>query len=452
MANRPAEKAEKNVTPEKNLDKELRRRLHPQVLALRHAMHRRLLQLIDLPAIRPEDVEDTHFRGYIDKLVDELLDSFSDRIPEMTTREEIKKDFLAETLGLGALEELLADETISEIMVIDRQTVYVERRGQLEQVPVGFGSDSALRSIIERIIMPLGRRVDESQPLVDARLKDGSRVNVIIPPLALRGPTVTIRKFSKKPLSLDKLVEVGAMSEEIKRFLIRSVRARKNIVVSGGTGSGKTTLLNALSQYVDASERIITIEDSAELQLQQPHVVRLETRPANFEGHGAFTIRELVINSLRMRPDRIVVGECRGGEALDMLQAMNTGHDGSLTTLHANNPHEAVSRLETLCLMADVELPVKAIRTQIANAIHVIVQATRLGDGSRKVTAISEVTGLSDNGEINLHPLFIFQRQQPQVGEGPHAKIRGRFRTTGFVPTFINQFYTLGLTAPGEEF
>jgi pilus assembly protein CpaF len=439
-------------SPEKNLDKELRRRLHPQVLALRHAMHRRLLELIDLPAIRPEDIEDTRFRSYIDKLVDEILDNFSDRIPEMTTRQEIKKDFLSETLGLGALEELLADETVSEIMVVDRQTVYVERRGQLEQVPVGFGSDSALRSIIERIIMPLGRRVDESQPLVDARLKDGSRVNVIIPPLALRGPTVTIRKFSKKPLSLDKLVEVGAMSEEIKRFLIRSVRARKNIVVSGGTGSGKTTLLNALSQYIDSSERIITIEDSAELQLQQPHVVRLETRPANFEGHGAFTIRELVINSLRMRPDRIVVGECRAGEALDMLQAMNTGHDGSLTTLHSNNPHEAVSRLETLCLMADVELPVKAIRTQIANAIHIIVQATRLGDGSRKVTAISEVTGLSDSGEINLNPLYLFQRQPPQPGEGPHAKIRGRFRTTGFVPTFIHQFYALGLITAGEEF
>jgi pilus assembly protein CpaF len=420
------------------------------VLALREAMHRRLLEIIDLPAIRPEDVEDARFRMYIDKMVDELLDDYSDRIPSTITRAEIKKDFLSETLGLGALEELLADETVSEIMVIDRQTVYVERKGRLEQVPVGFGSDGALRSIIERIIMPLGRRVDESQPLCDARLKDGSRVNVIIPPLALRGPTVTIRKFPKKPLSLDKLVEVGALSDEIKRFLIRSVRAHKNIIISGGTGSGKTTLLNALSQYIDSSERIITIEDSAELQLQQPHVVRLETRPANFEGQGAFTIRDLVINALRMRPDRIVVGECRAGEAMDMLQAMNTGHDGSLTTLHANNPHEAVSRLETLCLMADVELPVKAIRTQIANAVHVVVQASRLGDGSRKVTAVSGVTGLTDSGEVNLHPLYLFQRLPPEPGEGPHAKIRGRFRTTGYVPTFIGQFYTLGLIAPGE--
>ncbi len=435
---------------EQNLEKELRRKLHPQVLALREAMHRRLLEVLDLASIRPEDVEDKHFRAHVDKLVDELLDDFASRMPKSVTRQEIKSDFLSETLGLGALEDLLADETISEIMVIDRQTVYVERKGRLEQVPVGFGSDGALRSIIERIIMPLGRRVDESQPLVDARLKDGSRVNVIIPPLALRGPTITIRKFPKKPLSLDKLVEVGAMSAEMQRFLIRSVRAHKNIIISGGTGSGKTTLLNALSTYIDSSERIITIEDSAELQLQQPHVVRLETRPPNFEGKGAFTIRDLVINALRMRPDRIVVGECRGGEALDMLQAMNTGHDGSLTTLHSNNPHEAVSRLETLCLMADVELPVKAIRSQIANAVHVIVQASRLGDGARKVTAISEVTGINDGGEINLHPLYVFQRKPPEPGEGPHAKIQGRFRSTGFVPTFIHQFYTLGLMTPGE--
>jgi pilus assembly protein CpaF len=298
--------------------------------------------------------------------------------------------------------------------------------------------------------MPLGRRVDESQPLCDARLKDGSRVNVIIPPLALRGPTITIRKFPKKPLGLEKLVGFGAMSEAMMRFLIRCVRARKNIIVSGGTGSGKTTLLNALSQYIDTSERIITIEDSAELQLQQPHVVRLETRPANFEGHGAFSIRDLVKNSLRMRPDRIVVGECRSGEALDMLQAMNTGHDGSLTTLHANSPTEAVNRLETLCLMADVELPIKAIRTQIAGAVHVIVQQTRLGDGSRKVTAIAEVSGIDDDGEINVTPLYVFQRLPREMEAGPEAKIPGRFRATGYVPSFINEFYTMGLLTPGE--
>ncbi len=434
-----------------NLEKELRRRLHPQVLALRESMHRRLLELIDLPALRPEDIEDSQFRAHVSQIVDNLLTDYADQLPYMTSFQEIKKDFLDETLGLGALEELLADEAVSEVMVLDRQTVYVERRGRLEQVPVGFGSDGALRSIIERIIMPLGRRVDESQPLVDARLKDGSRVNVIIPPLALRGPTLTIRKFPKKPLSLGKLVDFGAMSQAMHDFLIRCVRARKNIIVSGGTGSGKTTLLNALSQYIDTSERIITIEDSAELQLQQPHVVRLETRPANFEGNGAFTIRDLVKNALRMRPDRIVVGECRSGEALDMLQAMNTGHDGSLTTLHANNPTEAVNRLETLCLMADVELPVKAIRTQIAGAVHVIVQQSRLGDGSRKVTAIAEVTGIDDDGEIRTTPLYVFQRQPRKADSGPETKIIGRFRTTGYVPSFINEFYTLGLISPGEE-
>jgi pilus assembly protein CpaF len=287
--------------------------------------------------------------------------------------------------------------------------------------------------------------------MVDARLKDGSRVNVIIPPLALRGPTITIRKFSKTLLTLDKLVEFGALSEAMKRFLIRCVRVRKNIVVSGGTGSGKTTLLNALSQHIDGGERIVTIEDSAELQLQQPHVVRLETRPPNFEGHGMITIRDLVKNALRMRPDRIVVGECRGGEALDMLQAMNTGHDGSLTTLHANNPTEAVNRLETLCLMADVELPLRAIRTQIAGAVDVIIQQSRLGDGSRKVTAIAEVTGINDNEEVNITPLYVFQRLPRAPGSGLSAKIAGRFRATGYVPSFIGEFYTLGLLSEDEE-
>jgi pilus assembly protein CpaF len=319
---------------------------------------------------------------------------------------------------------------------------------------VCFGSDGALRSIIERIIMPLGRRVDESQPLVDARLKDGSRVNIIIPPLALRGPAVTIRKFSKRPLSLVALQKQAtpSLDERMLRFLIRCVQSRKNIVVSGGTGSGKTTLLNALSQFIDPTERIITIEDAAELQLVQPHVVRLETRPANFEGNGAFTIRDLVKNALRMRPDRIIVGECRGGEALDMLQAMNTGHDGSLTTLHANNPEEAIARIETLCLMADVELPAKAIRAQIANAVHVVVQQSRFADGTRRITAISELIGLDDGGEVALHPLFVFERQAALVGAGHHERVSGRFRATGYVPTFINEFYSLGLISPGEAF
>lgn len=448
----PAPAASAGAPLTTSIEQELRRRLHPQILALREAMHRRFLEIIDLPAVRPEDIEDARFRRHVESLVDELLDTFAERLPPFTTRAEVKKDFLAEALGLGALEDLIADDSISEIMVIDRQTVYVERRGRIEQVPVGFGSDGALRAIIERIIMPLGRRVDESQPLVDARLKDGSRVNVIIPPLALRGAAVTIRKFSKSPLSLERLVDFGALDERMQRFLIRCVQARKNIIVSGGTGSGKTTLLNALSQFIDAEERIITIEDSAELKLVQPHVVRLETRPANFEGQGAFTIRDLVKNALRMRPDRIVVGECRSGEALDMLQAMNTGHDGSLTTLHANNPGEALGRLETLCLMADVELPSKAIRAQIANAVHVIVQQTRFADGSRRVTEVAEVTGIDEHGEISLNPLFVFQRAAAAVGAERHARITGRFRATGYVPTFIGEFYALGLIAKGEAF
>lgn len=434
------------------IEQELRRRLHPRVLALREAMHRRFLEVIDLPAVRPEDIEDARFRRHVETLVDEMLATFAAQIPAFTTPAEVKKDFLSEALGLGALEELIADDSISEIMVVDRQTVYVERRGRIEQVPVGFGSDGALRAIIERIIMPLGRRVDESQPLVDARLKDGSRVNVIIPPLALRGAAVTIRKFAKSPLSLDRLIEFGAIDARIKRFLVRCVQARKNIIVSGGTGSGKTTLLNALSQFIDVEERIITIEDSAELKLVQPHVVRLETRPANFEGQGAFTIRDLVKNALRMRPDRIVVGECRGGEALDMLQAMNTGHDGSLTTLHANNPTEAISRLETLCLMADVELPSRAIRAQIANSVHLVVQQTRFADGSRRVTEIAEVTGIDEHGEITLNPLFVFQRDAAAVGAARQARIAGRFRATGYVPSFIGEFYALGLIKKGEAF
>ena len=352
------------------LEQQLRRQLDPRVQSLRNSMHRRFLELVDLPSLRPEDLDSVEFQRHADALVDGILDEFRDSIPPVTTRAEVKEQFLAEALRLGALEPLIADESVTEIMVLDRQTVYVEQRGRLVRAPVCFGSDAALRSIIERIIMPLGRRVDESQPLVDARLKDGSRVNIIIPPLAINGQTVTIRKFSKKPLSLERLAAQAtpSLDERMMRFLIRCVQARKNVIVSGGTGSGKTTLLNALSQYVDATERIITIEDAAELRLMQPHVVRLETRPANFEGQGAFTIRDLVKNALRMRPDRIIVGECRGGEALDMLQAMNTGHDGSLTTLHANNPEEALSRLETLCLMADVELPAKAIRAQIASA------------------------------------------------------------------------------------
>ncbi|HWL88008.1 MAG TPA: CpaF family protein, partial [Polyangiaceae bacterium] len=333
-------------------------------------------------------------------------------------------------------------------MVVDPNTIYIERGGKLTLSETRFTDDERVRAVIERIVTPLGRRIDESSPLVDARLKDGSRVNAVIKPLALRGSCITIRKFSKTPLTLDKLVGFGALTPQMGLFLTRSVIAKRNIVISGGTGSGKTTLLNVLSGAIPSEERIVTIEDAAELQLAQPHVVSLETRPPNLEGKGEYTIRDLVKNSLRMRPDRIVVGECRGGEALDMLQAMNTGHDGSLTTTHANSPNEAISRIETLVLMAGIDLPVRAIRDQIAGAIHVIVQQTRFADGSRRVSAIAEVTGVGDEGTIEMRNIFEFVR----TGTGPGGKVIGEFRATGYLPSYLNDFIVQGLVKRGEAY
>jgi len=301
---------------------------------------------------------------------------------------------MEEVLGLGAIEALLKDPTVSEIMVTGCQTVVVERQGKLESTDLRFGSEVDLRTVIDRIVTPLGRRVDESMPLCDARLADGSRVNIVLPPLALDGPTLTIRKFSQKKWTLADLARMGSMTTEMQVYLESAVKSRKNIVVSGGTGSGKTTLLNALSSAIPDHERIVTIEDAAELRLQKPHVVRLEARPPNAEGQGEIPIRRLVMNALRMRPDRIIVGECRGGEALDMLQAMNTGHDGSLTTLHANSPRDAMGRLETLVLMAGIALPVRVVREQIRSGVQVIVQQSRQPDGSRRVISITEITGM----------------------------------------------------------
>ncbi|HMA95607.1 MAG TPA: CpaF family protein, partial [Polyangiaceae bacterium] len=336
----------------------------------------------------------------------------------------------------------------TEIMVIDPETIYVERSGKLVQAENRFTDDERVRAVIERIVTPLGRRIDESSPLVDARLRDGSRVNAIIAPLALRGSCITIRTFSKVPLTLDKLYAFGALTQAMGRFLTRSVVAKRNIVISGGTGSGKTTLLNVLSAAIPSDERIVTIEDAAELQLSQPHIVSLETRPPNLEGTGSYTIRDLVKNALRMRPDRIVVGECRGGEALDMLQAMNTGHDGSLTTTHANSPAEALARLETLSLMAGVDLPARAIREQIASSVHLIVQQSRLSDGSRKVTAISELCGLDPDGEFELHPIYEFTR----TSTGTDGKVQGQFTATGRLPSFLTEFMVRGLIQPGEPY
>ena len=404
-----------------------------------------LLEALDLPSLRPEELQDKGLAPRVLQLMDELLDEHARELPRGLDRGRLRKELADEVLGLGPLEDLLADVNVSEVMVVDRATIYVEKKGRLELTGARFSSEDALRSAIERIVTPLGRRIDESTPMVDARLKDGSRVNAIIPPLALRGPCLTIRKFSSKKLNLDDLIGFGSLDARMARFLTRAVISRRNILVSGGTGSGKTTLLNVLSSAIPDDERIVTIEDAAELRLAQPHVVSLETRPANMEGRGEYSIRDLVKNSLRMRPDRIVVGECRGGEALDMLQAMNTGHDGSLTTTHANSPEEAVARLETLVLMGGLDLPTKAIREQIANSIHLVVQQARFVDGSRKITSIAEVVGIEDDGMVHLENIFEFHRLQ-----GERGKVNGEYRATGYMPSFLGEFITMGLCPDGD--
>ncbi|MBV9524849.1 MAG: CpaF family protein [Candidatus Dormibacteraeota bacterium] len=355
-------------------------------------------------------------------------------------KQRIIEIVINDVLGLGPLEELLANPDVTEIMVNGYQQIYIEQHGKITLSPVTFESNEQLMQVIDRIVSSIGRRVDESSPMVDARLKDGSRVNVIIPPLALRGPTVTIRKFSKEALEVEDLVTYGSITGDMIRFLRSCVRGRLNVVVSGGTGSGKTTTLNILSSFIPGDERIVTIEDAAELQLRQEHVVILETRPANVEGRGRIAIRDLVINALRMRPDRIVVGECRGGEALDMLQAMNTGHDGSLTTLHANNPRDCISRLETMVLMAGAELPSRAIREQIGSAVNVIVQQSRLRDGSRKIISITEVLGTDDHNDVQLQEIFAFR----QTGVSEDGRVEGSFMATGNVPTFLEHLRTSG--------
>jgi pilus assembly protein CpaF len=415
---------------------------------LRREIHKLLLDHLDLSTVEPSKMEDPSLRPKVLNALRRIVRQIDDRIPARINRDGIVGELADEALGLGPLERFLSDPTINEIMVVDPNTIYIEQGGKLFRSDARFTDDERVRAVIERIVTPLGRRIDESSPLVDARLSDGSRVNAVIRPLALRGSAITIRKFSRTPLTLDKLVEFGGMTPQMGRFLTRSVIAKRNIVIAGGTGSGKTTLLNVLSGAIPADERIVTIEDAAELQLRQPHVVSLETRPANMEGKGEYTIRDLVKNALRMRPDRIVVGECRGGEALDMLQAMNTGHDGSLTTTHANSPREAVARLETLVLMAGVDLPIRAIREQIAGSIHLLVQQSRLSDGSRKVTAITEVVGIGDDGEVEIIPIFQFHR----TGTGSRGKVLGEFRPTGFLPSYLNDFIVMGLIKPGEAY
>ena len=358
-------------------------------------------------------------------------------------RSKLVSDIKDEMLGLGPLEVLRKDETITEIMINGPKQIFVEKLGKLTLSSVQFHDDDHLMNIIERILSPLGRRIDESSPLVDARLDDGSRVNIIIPPLSLVGPCVTIRKFSKKPLTVENLINFGTLSREMADFLKACVKARLNILVSGGTGSGKTTTLNVLSSFIPENERIVTIEDAAEIQLQQEHVVTLESRPPNIEGKGAITIRDLVKNALRMRPDRIIVGEVRSGEALDMLQAMNTGHDGSLTTAHANTPRDALRRMETMVLMAGFELPVRAIREQVASAIDLIIQQSRIKDGSRKITYITEIQGM-EGDTVTTQDLFKYEHERMDE----NGKSVGRFVSSGLQPAFLDKFTVNGVEIP----
>jgi pilus assembly protein CpaF len=404
---------------------------------LKLAIHRRI---VDEMSDQEQQflASNNHSRAEVEELISSYCQRVLDDNPMNVPRGErarIVADICDEILGLGPIEPLLKDDSITEVMINGPKKIFVERKGKLQLTNVQFHDDAHLMTIIERIVSPLGRRIDESSPLVDARLADGSRVNAIVPPLSLIGPCVTIRKFSKNPLSIDNLVGFGSLSEEMAEFLQACVKARLNIMVSGGTGSGKTTTLNVLSSFIPDDERIVTIEDAAELRLQQQHVVTLESRPANLEGRGAITIRDLVRNALRMRPDRIIVGEVRSGEALDMLQAMNTGHDGSLTTGHANSPRDILSRLETMVMMAGMDLPVRAIREQIASALDLIIQQSRIQDGSRKITYITEVQKM-EGDTIVLQDLFTYV----QTGVNESGKSVGYYEASGLQPLFLSKF------------
>ena len=406
-------------------------------LEWRRLLHRRLLAAIDLRRQDIRQLSTAQLREQVEQLLRELLDD-EQALPPQVDRDRLVGQVLDEAIGLGPLEPLLRDDTITEIMVNAPDEIYVERDGRLERTAAAFTGEDAVRATIDRIVTPVGRRVDEGSPMVDARLPDGSRVNAVIAPLAIRGPSITIRRFNHRLYGPQDLVEIGSLSQAMLDFLAVCVRTRRNIVVSGGTGSGKTTLLNLLSNLIPPSERVVTIEDAAELQLAHAHRVSLEARPANAEGRGQVTIRDLVRNALRMRPDRIVVGECRGGEAIDMLQAMNTGHDGSLTTVHANSPRDVVSRLETMVLMADVEMPVLAIREQIAAAIDIVVHQARMADGRRRVVEIVEFTGL-EGQRVLMQPLFRFDRRALADGTG------GRFTGCGNPPQFYEALRDEGI-------
>jgi pilus assembly protein CpaF len=413
---------------------------HKDKFKWRNRVHEELLAAMDLRRTDISSMNEEELRKHVRGLIAEIITGLDAKLPADVDRKRLAKEVLDEAVGLGPLEDLLDDDSVSEIMVNKFDDIFVERGGKLIKSEVTFSSDDAVMSAIERIVSPLGRRIDESSPMVDARLKDGSRVNAIIPPLALRGPCLTIRKFAKSKLHAEDLVRFGAISPPMVAFLKVAVEQRRNIIISGGTGSGKTTLLNVLSNFIPPDERIVTVEDAAELKLAQPHLVSLEARPPNLEGKGQVTIRDLVKNCLRMRPDRIVVGECRGGEALDMLQAMNTGHDGSLTTAHANTPRDLISRLEVMVMMSGMDLPVQAIREQVASAVDMVVQQTRFSDGSRRVVNISEVTGV-EGGTVQMQDIFRFD----QTGFNSEGKVVGEYKATGRVPEFYEDLRNRGI-------
>jgi pilus assembly protein CpaF len=407
---------------------------------MKSRLHRTLINRMDLTKLSALSPEQVH--AEVSRLAESVL--AQEAMPLSTSeRDRLVNDVQHELFGLGPLEPLLADSTISDILVNAHGTIYIERRGKLEVTNVAFKDDEHLMRVIERIVSSVGRRIDESSPMVDARLRDGSRVNAIIPPLSIDGPVLSIRRFGSEPLRMNALIENKALTRDIADMLQMCVSARLNVLISGGTGAGKTTLLNALSAYIPEDERIVTIEDSAELQLQQPHVVRLETRPPNIEGRGEVTQRDLVRNSLRMRPDRIVIGEVRGGEAIDMLQAMNTGHDGSLTTVHANTPRDALSRLETMIQMTGMRLSDRAMRQQIAAAINLVVQVARLSDGTRRLTSISEITGM-EGETITMQEIFHYER----TGVDSSGMVIGRFRPTGIRPRFAERLKASGFQLP----
>ncbi len=416
----------------------IKKTVHRRLVAEMSPQEQMVLSAVHQDAAQVEQV----IGNYVEKVLEE--NPFAVPVSE---RSKIVSDLKDEMLGLGPIEVLLKDPTVTEVMVNGPKKIFVERMGRLQLTDIQFHDDSHVMNIIERILSPIGRHIDESVPLVDARLEDGSRVNIIIPPLSLVGPCITIRKFATKALSVDNLITFGTLDRKMADFIKACIQARINILVSGGTGSGKTTTLNVLSSFIPENERIVTIEDAAELKLQQEHVVTLESRPANIEGNGEITIRDLVKNALRMRPDRIIVGEVRGGEALDMLQAMNTGHDGSLTTAHANNPRDALSRLETMVLMAGFEMPIRAIREQVSSAIELILQQSRLKDGSRKITYITEVQHM-EGDVITTQDLFRFE----QTGMDENGKLTGHFVSTGMQPGFMDKFQVNGVSLPDDFF